>query len=106
MIQLLYKIHDDPNCELLLNIVRYLHATCNIDLRAKTVIEKNFPEYITCLPTIILYNDQTIVGIDNIITYIESITNQQNLKNKAIIFANNNPNYRMTDKSTHKKLKL
>ena len=103
---LLYKNHDNKNCETLQSVVRYLYAAKIADIIPNNIIEKNFPDGLRILPTIVLDDRITIEGLPNIINYYENLLNIQNLANKAIQFNELNPNYRIKDKSTHKKMIL
>ena len=101
----LYKTHENPNCEKLLNLSRYLYSK-NIDVRPMSVIEKNFPQFITSLPTIVFFNGYKICGYSLIVEHYEKLLSKKNLSEKAEKFIKLNPNYRITDKSTHKKIKI
>ena len=100
---ILYKIHDNDDCDKLQNIVRYLYAMDIADIRPKTIIERNFPLNITQLPTIHIFGF-TIFGLQNITSYYEKLLNQTNLLVKSTEFANLNPNYRINQKYTHKQI--
>ena len=99
---MLYKVHEDPDCEELLNITRYLYYK-NIDLRPINVQEKLFPSNVFILPTII-YNKIQVSGVENIVYLYQKLTGMGNLRQKAHKFVELNPNYRIMDKSTHKNL--
>ena len=102
---ILYKIHENKDCDILQSIVRYMYAIKNLDIRPISVIERNMPLYITHLPTII-FNGYKLEGLDNIVTYYEKLTNTSNLIENANTFNKLNSEYRITDNSTHKNLKF
>lgn len=101
--QILFKQHDNIDCDTLLNISRYLYAKYKIDIRPSMIIERNFPQDIKVLPSILI-NNKLIEGINNIVIYYENFLKLNDLKNLSAIFCKNNPNYRITDLSTHKKI--
>lgn len=104
--QTLYKIHGLRACDLLQTITRYLYAI-DIDARPINIIERNFPYNIKpeSLPIIVYSNGFTIIGLTNIIKYYESMYKISNLMEKSMEFEKNNPNYKITDKATHKNIK-
>lgn len=97
---LLYKIHGNPECDKLQSITRYLYYK-GFDLRPVQIIERSFPSYIKTLPTIQI-NDVSISGLNNIVQYYEKILNIQNLLLESNKFCKLNPNYKITDKASHK----
>lgn len=99
---LLYKQHENPDCDQLLKVVRYLYSI-GYDTMPSLIIERNFPSHITVLPTIII-GQNYYVGIDNIVKYYEQTLKIDDLVNKANIFAQNNPNYRARQKATQKNI--
>lgn len=101
---ILYKVHEDQDCDKLLNITRYLHVL-GVDIRPQMVIEKCFPSNITTLPTIYL-NGKLFEGLPNILAFYQNKLQINNLLDKAIQFDKLNPYYRITDKSTHKNIKM
>lgn len=102
----LYKIHDDENCEDLLNLRRYLHYK-GVDIRPINIIERDFPSHINgVLPTIVFFNGLTLYGLANILTYYENVLKVTNLYEDSNKFIQDNPNYRITDNSTYKHQKI
>lgn len=99
---ILYKIHENDDCNDLLKITRYLYAN-DYDIRPLNVIERNFPEHINQVPTISI-NDSLIVGLNNIVIYYETLLNIPQLLNKANRFSNSNPNYSISNVATHKNI--
>ena len=97
---ILYKVHENEDCSIFLYTVRYIFAKYKIDIRPTNIIERNMPANITKLPTISV-NSKLIEGIDNIIKYYESLLKINNLKEKAIKFNHDNPEYRMTLQDNH-----
>ena len=102
--QTLYKIHEHVECNSFLDIVRYLYFL-GYDIRPAQIYERNFPQKVNNLPTIFFSNNLSISGLDNIIKYYENIFKIKNLLEKSKKFIYDNPNYRITDTSTHKYLK-
>ncbi len=112
--QVLYKQNGTDDTVTLLNIVRYLY-TQGYDIRADTIVERNFPTSIKQLPTIILKDTEgtegtegniVLNGLREISNYYESITEIKELCNKGIAFDKLNPDYRITLSYTHKNLVL
>lgn len=97
---ILYKIHDNVDCIIMQNIVRYLNFTYNIRYLPSIIIERNIPENIN-VPTIII-NDNIIEGIHNIAIFFENKFNINNLIQHASEFAEKYPDYRIKDMSTHR----
>ncbi len=98
---ILYKIHGTPDCDALQNITRYLYSI-GYDMRPKTIIERLFPQNINVLPTLILNNNASLVGLNSIVNYYEQSLNVNNLLQKSIRFRQLNPNYKITESFTHK----
>lgn len=103
---MLYKNHDNYDCNILQAIVRYLYAAHNIDIRSTAIIERNIPSHITILPTIVLSNNNHIRGIYNIANYYEHLFGLNNLISNATLFNQLNPHFRITDNSTHRNVIL
>ena len=103
---ILYKTHENKDCDTLQSIVRYMYAIKNLDIRPISIIERNMPSYITHLPTIILQDGCRLEGLNNIVIYYEKLTNTLNLIENANMFNKLNGEYRITDNSTHKNLKF
>jgi len=100
----LYKINGDDNCTILLNIVRYLY-TKGFDIRAKIIVERNFPSFVTEFPTLIMSDGNILGGLNAIVKYYENQTNIEHLIEKSTLFDQLNPDYRITLPHTHKNLK-
>jgi hypothetical protein len=98
----LYKVHEDKESELFLNIVRYLHRKNN-DIRPNTIIERWSDPNIKP-PTIMFNKGYSITGIDNISSFFSDLFNIKYLLNESITFTKFNPEYRIADKSTHKNI--
>lgn len=101
---LLYKIHGNPDCDKLQDITRYLYYR-GFDLRPIQIIERSIPSNITTLPTILI-NGNNISGLNNIILYYEKALNTKNLLVESDRFCELNPNYKITDKSTHRNIRI
>ena len=52
----LYKNHDNKDCETFQSTVRYLYVTKIADIIPNNSVEKNFPDNLGILPTIVLEN--------------------------------------------------
>jgi len=98
----LYKVHENDDCDKFQNVVRYLYYK-GFDIRPLQIIERNIPADITHLPTII-HNYNNIEGLNSIVLYYEKLLGMTNVLNNATDFCLKNPNYRINDRSTHKKL--
>ena len=103
---ILYKQHDNDNCDTLQSIVRYMYANQIGDIRPSSIVERCMPASISVLPTISFENGYKLEGLDAIVNYYEKVTKIANLVDKTNNFAKLNPDYRITDKATHKKLIL
>lgn len=99
----LYKVHGDPNCDKLLNLSRYLFSE-KIDTRPLSVVEREFPAFVTNLPTIVFINGYRVSGYKEIVKHYERMLSIDDLENKSEKFTKNNPDYRITDNNTHKHL--
>lgn len=102
---LLYKTHENLDCEKLLSVSRYLYYL-GYDIRPYQVWEANFPMYITQLPTLVLCNNVKLEGLKQIVYYYENLFNINDLLEKALKFISMNPRYRITDKASHKRITL
>ena len=65
-------------------------------------MERCFPQHIVTLPTIVLPNNTNIEGLPKIILFYEQQLNITNLLENSKKFNDLNPNYKITDKSTHR----
>ena len=100
----MYKVHDNEDCEDLLNLTRYLYYK-GIDIRPLNVQEREFPtNVVNNLPVVILMGKMIIYGLDKIVLYYEKTLKMNNLLEDSKAFNEKNPNYRITDKSTWKNL--
>jgi hypothetical protein len=98
---ILYKIHENKDCETLQNITRYLHYSKGIKIFPTAIIERHIPsEYI--LPTIIFDNGIKLNGLIEIVALFEEKYKETNLIIKATEFEKKYPSYRIRDISTHK----
>lgn len=102
---ILYKQNGTNDTQTLLNIVRYLY-TQGYDIRADTIIERNFPSSVDQLPTLLLPQNQVLKGLKNINSYYENLTKISDLANKANNFDKLNPDYRITLPHTHRNLRF
>lgn len=93
---LLYKIHDNNDCNTLQKIVRFLYVH-GIDFRPIAIIERDFPPSIQEYPTIVDYDNVLYNGLDEIVQYVQRKTGKKNIVEKAIEFHEKNPEYRITE---------
>ncbi len=100
----LYKIHEDDNCSKFLDIIRYLYAVHSVDVRPQLIYESSFPPEITTVPTIVMKDGTKFTGLTRIVNFYESNINVYNLLARATEFTQKNPDYRITDKSTHRRI--
>jgi hypothetical protein len=100
----LYKIRENKDCEIFLNIVRYLYSK-GFDFRPNRIFERWSNDNIKIIPTIEFTNMNYISGIKNICIFLENMLNIDNLIKNGEKFAKLNPYYRISDQSTHKNLK-
>jgi hypothetical protein len=99
----LFKVHEDSECENLLNLTRYLYSE-GFNITPMNVQEKLFPSNITQLPTVIFTNGLTISSYSEIISYYEKLLEIIELESTVLEFIQKNNEYRIFDKSTHKKI--
>lgn len=100
--EILYKIHENEDCEKFLWIVRYFYKIHGIDIRPLNIFERLFPDEIRdTVPSIRIYN-RYLIGLDKIVDFYERVFNIQNLLEKSGEFRKNNAEYRITDSSTHR----
>lgn len=74
------------------------------DIRPSSIIERSMPVDIKVLPTVVLGGRSTLEGLTAIVSYYEKSTGCYGLVEKSDKFAKANPDYRITDKATHKNL--
>lgn len=86
-----YVLYKKPIQLETLNIVQYLHSQ-NINFLPNVIIEKNYPSYVTELPTI-LYDKKLYIGIDICVKLYETYSGIDNLLEKANEFKKLNPKY-------------
>lgn len=103
---ILYKVHENADCDILQSIVRYLYAIKVGDIRPISIVERNMPPNIKVLPTIVFQNGYTLEGINNIANYYEKLSNTSNLINKSVAFCQQNPDFRINNNYTQKNLKF
>jgi hypothetical protein len=103
--QTLYKIHGQKECDQLQIITRYIHYM-GYDMRPITIIERCMPNNINVLPSIVMSNGEFIEGLQNIINKYETQFNIANLLENALNFNVKNPDYKITDRSTHTNIKI
>ena len=102
--QILYKINGSIETNQLLNIVRYLY-TQGCDIRADVIIERGLPK--NCeLPALVFADGSLLQGLKSITEYYSHKTQTDNLFEKAQLFDELNPDYRITLPYTHKNLKF
>jgi hypothetical protein len=87
----MYVLYKNPIQLETLNIVQYLHYN-NIIFLPNTIIERNYPHFITELPTIV-YNNNIYSGLTEVVSLYETISGINDLLNKANNFKIQNPKY-------------
>lgn len=87
----MYILYKKPIQLETLNIVQYLHSK-NITFLPSMIIEKNYPKFVTELPTI-QYNNKIYTGLEEVISLYENISGIENILEKANEFKKYNPKY-------------
>ena len=87
----MYTLYKNPVQLDTLYIVQYLHSK-NIIFLPSIIIERNYPQFVTELPTII-YKNKIYNGLVENISLYETISGIDNILEKAIEFKNQNPKY-------------
>ena len=87
----MYYLYKNPIQLDTLHIVQYLHYK-NIKFLPNIIIERNYPPFITHLPTII-YNKKIYSGLEEVISLYENISGIDNILEKANEFKIQNPKY-------------
>lgn len=93
---ILYTVHEDSDCKILQNIIRFLFVH-GIDFRPLNIIDYNYPHYINTYPTIIDYQNGILVGLDKIVKNIERKINKSDIIIKSDLFNKMYPDYRIND---------
>lgn len=99
----LFKIHENSECENLMNLTRYLYSE-GYDIRPFNIQERDFPYYIVKVPTAIFPNGMVLSGYPDFVNYYQKIFCINDLDSKMIEFTSQNGEYRIFDKSTHKNM--
>lgn len=100
--EILFKVHEDEDCEKFLWMVRYLYCKYGIDIRPLSIKERLFPTDINnIIPSIVIFNTY-IIGLASIVDLYERTFNISNLLDRSENFRKKNPEYRITDLSTHR----
>ena len=79
-----------------LAIVQYLYYH-KIVFLPNEIVERNYPDFITELPTIV-YDKKIYSGLKHVVELYEQISGINNLLQKAIQFKKENPKYTIKDK--------
>jgi len=77
-----------------LYIVQYLHSL-NINAIPEFCIERNYPSWVSSLPSIKTENDEYYIGLNQCISFFEKNTEIENLYEKSQQFKNDYPTYRI-----------
>lgn len=80
--KILYKIKDNIYCSQFEKVILYLFDK-GINICPKKIMTKKLPNYLGVVPTIVFENE-TIIGLENIIIYYEKLLNIDNLLLKAM----------------------
>jgi CRISPR/Cas system CMR-associated protein Cmr5 small subunit len=86
----MYILYKNPIQLETLNIVQYLYYN-NIIFLPNTIIERNYPHFITELPTII-YNNNIYSGLKQVVSFYETISGIQKLLEKQMNSKNSTQN--------------
>lgn len=89
----MYTLYKGPIQLDTLAIVQYLHSR-GIALQPGLIVERNYPNYVTQLPSI-LYMGQIYSGVQQVVAFYESMSGISNLLVLATDFKRNNPTYRI-----------
>ena len=87
----MYTLYKNPIQLETLYIVQYLHSK-NISFLPSMIIERNYPEFVTELPTI-YYKNKMYKGLEEVISLYENISGIENILEKAMEFKKQNPKY-------------
>lgn len=87
----MYVLYKNPIQINTLYIVQYLHYN-KINFLPSIIIERNYPHFITELPTII-YNNNIYSGLNEVVSLYENISGINNILEKSIEFKKQNPKY-------------
>ena len=87
----MYILYKNPIQLDTLYIVQYLHHK-NIMFLPSIIIERNYPPFVTELPTI-NYKNKIYKGLEEVILLYENISGIDKILEKAIEFKNQNPKY-------------
>jgi hypothetical protein len=87
----MYTLYKNPIQLDTLYIVQYLHYN-KINLLPSSIIERNYPQFVTSLPTIV-YNNYCYNGLDEVILLYEKLSGIDNILEKAREFKKQNPKY-------------
>ena len=87
----MYTLYKNPIQLETLYIVQYLHYK-NIMFLPSIIIERNYPQFVTELPTI-NYKNKIYNGLVEIISLYENISGIDNILEKAIEFKVQHPKY-------------
>jgi hypothetical protein len=87
----MYILYKNPIQKDTLHIVQYLHNN-QIHFLPSTIIERNYPNFVTELPTI-SYNNKLYIGLDQVVGLYETISGIDNVLEKANEFKIQHPRY-------------
>lgn len=94
--KLYLKSTDKENNDTLLWITRYLYST-GVNIRPRNIQERLFPAKILETPAIELTNGGPVIcGLDDVIEHYSRELQIKELKEKAVEFKKNNPDFRIT----------
>jgi hypothetical protein len=87
----MYILYKNPVQIETLNIVQYLHYN-KISFLPNTIIERNHPQFVSDLPTIV-YNNKQYNGLEAVVSLYEECSGINNLLEKSYEFKKQNPKY-------------
>lgn len=90
-IAFLYKQHEHAECDKLLSVIRYLHAS-GFDAIADQIQERDLPANVQ-LPTVKLATGAVLTGYYDILQYLQDFTDINDLDSKADDFKRTHPKY-------------
>ena len=91
---LLYKVHEDTDCDALLAAVRYLHAEHGVAALPDSIIELHIPRGML-LPSVRLPNGAWLRGLREVLAFLERSTGVRGLLRRGRDFARRCPDYRV-----------
>lgn len=89
-----YILYKNPVQLDTLAIVHYLFSEKNIDLSPHVIFERNHPNWVSSIPSI-LYDDEKFIGLSECIRFYEKYSGITNLLSTALKWKQSNQNYHL-----------